>query len=217
MAQRTVICPRSHSQGLSGTLLSSPHTITLPFLDILFWGSDLKLGSLPKCRLPRRCKGSRGWAGASARVSPLQISPAAKSSWRRLLSLSASRASGLLPTRARGTSSPLSPCLGKCFRVCVQVCVLVHVRGESHSCLQFSLEITKLWSKTCVWASVPGPEYPCPSEWFTQCEPDLQILRAGGGGDAGKEVLDSPLKSPQLHLWGDFVAWGLSAGFMRQT
>lgn len=32
----------------------------------------------------------------------------------------------------------------------------------------------------------------------------------------GKEVLDSPLKSPQLRLWGDVVAWG-SAGFMRQT
>lgn len=166
MVQRTIICPRSHSQDLSGTLLSSPHTIALPFLDIPFWGSDLKLGSLPKCGLPRGCEGSRDWAGASARVSPLQISPAAKSSWRRLLSSNTSRASGLLPTRARGTSFPSSPCLGKCFWVRVQVRVLVHVWGESHSCLQFSLELTKLWSETCVWASVPGPEDPCPSEWF---------------------------------------------------
>ena len=72
------------------------------------------------CRLTGLGESSAGsLAGALAGGSLPQISLAAKSSWRHLLSLNASRASGLLPTMARGTLFPSSPCLGKCFLVSV--------------------------------------------------------------------------------------------------
>lgn len=67
-------------------------------------------------------RGHGGLAGVSARVCLSQTSPAARSSCRHLLSLNASRASGLSPTTARETSSPSSPCLGECFWVCAGMC-----------------------------------------------------------------------------------------------
>ena len=62
------------------------------------------------------------------------------------------------------------------------MCLCVH--GESLSCLEFSLKLTKLLSKTCVWPVLPSLESPCPSEWSAQHELDLQILRRGGQGGA---------------------------------